>query len=381
MGELVIVGSGLAGYALLREFRRLDTSTPISLLTADDGAAYAKARLPGSMAEGRSAADLVVASAEQMAHRHGARVLPYTRVQAIDRGARILCSPHGEIPWQRLVLAVGAQALRPALRGSGAERVLTVASLSDYAYFRSELAGRKHVTILGGAQWGCQFADDLARAGCQVTLLEPGQGLLPGLLPSLCARRLAQALEAAGVAVCLDDGARQVELAVGQLEVFTYQGEGFPADVVLAAQGSRPRVALAQEAGLPVGLGIQVDRQLRTPDPRIYALGECAEVAGRPLSLPADIEASAQVLAQVLVGRSATLTWQSRMRELHLHAIRVILCEPPPVAGEWHETATARGVRALFMDTHGALRGFVLMGDGVADGEKLYASLPQPGRI
>lgn len=380
MEALTIIGSGLAGYALLREFRRLDTTTPVTLLTSEDGAAYAKSRLPGSLAEGRSAADLVVASAEQMAHRHNARVMPYIRVSAIDRTRRVLDTNQGEMPWGRLVLAVGAEALRPTARGSGASRILTVASLSDYAYLRAELAGRKHVTILGGPLWGCEFADDLARAGCQVTLLEPGQRLLPGLLPGLCARRLAQALEAAGVRVVLDEGARRVDLAVDQMEVATFGGAVIAADVVLAALGSRPRVSLAQAAGLPVGQGVWVDRQLRTPDPGIFALGECAEVAGRPIELAADIEAAARVLAQVLAGRAARLEWYPRVRQLPLRAIPITLCEPPPVVGEWHETATARGVRALFLDKQDSLRGFVLMGDAVGEAEKLAARLPRPRR-
>lgn len=380
MGEIVIVGSGLAGYALLRELRRLDGSVGVVLLTADDGAAYAKSRLSNSLAGGRSPAELVVATAEQMAHRHRARILPHTRVHRIDRERRLLITNRGEIPWKALVLALGAEARRPSLRGAAADRVLTVASLADYAHFRKELAGRRRVTLLGGAGWGCEFADDLARAGCEVSLLEPSSRLLGGGIPLLSARRLADALEAAGVRLYLDNGIQRIEAGTGGLEVVTFSGYSFAAQVVLATLGSRPRTGLAVSADLDVGEGIRVDSRMATRDPGIFAIGECAEVHGRPLSLPADIEAAAKVLAAVLLGHNASMQWLPRVQTLNIPSCPVALCEPPPVAGEWHESATARGVRALFNDEAGVLRGFVLVGEAVAERDRLVSAVPPATR-
>jgi rubredoxin-NAD+ reductase len=282
----------------------------------------------------------------------------------------------GSIPWRRLVLATGAEAIRPRLRGTGAGRVLTVASLADYAYLKAELAGRRRVTLLGGAPWGCEFADALARGGYTVSLFEPSSRLFSGALPGLCAERLARALESAGVRVHLDNGVQRVEREVGGLKVFPFAGEPFLTDLVLATLGSRPRVDLAREAGLAVGHGIVVDKDLRTADPRIFAVGECAEVQGRVLSLPADIEAAAHTLGAVLAGRRAKLQWQPRIQSLTLPHCPVVLCAPPAgMAGEWHERADRHGVSALFTDSRGVLRGFALLGKAAGERERLAAAL------
>jgi rubredoxin---NAD+ reductase len=374
--SIVIVGSGLAGYAVLQELRRFDTTTPVTVLTADDGAAYSKGALSDGLAHNRNAADLIVATAEQMAFRYHARLLPFTRADSIDRQERVVVTKQGPIPWRRLVLATGAEAIQPRLRGSGAERVLTVASLADYAYLKAELVGRRRVTLLGGALWGCEFAEALARAGCEVSLFEASSRLFAGVLPGLCAERLARALEAARVRIHLENGVQRVEREVGGLKVFPFAGEPFLADLVLATLGSRPRVDLARDAGLAVGRGIQVDKDLKSSDPHIFAVGECAEVQGRVLSLPADIEAAARSLGAALGGRHSVLQWQPRIQSLSLPRCPVILCEPSRgVEGEWHERADRGGVQALFTDARGALRGFALLGKAVADKERLMAAL------
>src|SRR5574337_1086519 len=113
--SIVIVCSGLAGYAVLRELRRFDSLVQVTVLTADDGAAYSKNALSDGLANNRSPADLVVATAEQMAFRHHARVLPFTRVQRIDRQEQVAMTNQGPVPWGRVVLATGAEAIQPRL--------------------------------------------------------------------------------------------------------------------------------------------------------------------------------------------------------------------------------------------------------------------------
>lgn len=375
---IVIVGSGLAGYTVLREFRRFDTHTPVTVVTGDDGAYYCKASFGPGLAQNRRPADLVVSTAEQTAFRHHARVLPYTRVERIDLEARQVLTNHGPIPWQRLVLATGAEAVRPRLRGTGAGRELTVASLSDFAYLKAELAGRRRVTVLGGSPWGCELADSLARGGYEVGLLEASPRLLGGALPGLCAERLCLALEGAGVRVQVENGIQRVDREVGGLRIFPFAGEPFLTDLLLATLGTTPRTGLAASAGLEVGRGIVVDGELRGSHPHVYAVGECAEVQGRVLTLPAEVEAAALNLAGVLAGRAANPKWPPRVLTLNLPSCPLVLWAPPVVAGEWHERADRGGVRALFTDHRGALRGFALLGKAVEEADQLTAAVAAP---
>lgn len=374
---LIIVGSGLAGYGLLRAVRHLERARPVVLLTADDGAAYAKAQLAGSLGRGKSPGDLVLATAEQMAHRLDATVRTHTRLIAIDRARARVRTDRGEQPYSQLVLALGAEEVRPArVRGSGASQIMTLGSLTDYRYVRSELNGRRRVVVLGGGRLGCEFAESLVRAGWEAALLETGNRLFADQLPTLCAERLAQGLAGAGVRLLLEDGIARIERRNDEFELTTLGGQRLRAEMVVAALGTRPRAELARDAGLAVGRGIVVDQQLRTSDPAILALGECAELDGRVFALAEDIDAAAHVLAAVLGGKSAPrMRWQVRLQRPQLEASPVVLCEPPPIAGEWQERATPRGVHALFHDRYGALRGFALVGEPVAEAARLFGLL------
>lgn len=367
---IVIVGTGLAGYGLLRAIRRKDARRDITLVTMDDGAAYSRAQFPFGMSGSKDAGELVLASAEQMAHRFDAVVRARTRVLRIERNDGLLITERGKLPFGSLVLACGADPLRPPnLRGSAREQVLTLGSLDEYRYFRHELAGRRHVVIMGGDMVGCEFADNLRRAGCSVTLFEAGTRLLGDRLPTLCASRLAQRLSDAGVRVMLEDGLIRVDQGMDDLGLTTLSGARLSADLVIAVLGNRPRTQLAREAGLASGRGITVDAGLGTGDPNIFAIGECVELGGRFFSLPEDIEASCRILADNLCGGSARVSWKPRLHRLQLEACPVVLCEPPPVAGEWLETATPHGVKACFHDRSGDLRGFALVGDTVDQAE------------
>jgi len=373
---LLIVGTGMAGYGLLRALRHVDRRMTVCMVAADNAAAYAKFQLPGALAKRREVGDLVLATAEQMAHRYDASILPRTRALRIERTRRVLPTSSGELAYGQLVIATGAEPLRPAaIRGSGAGSVLTVGSLAEYAYLRSELAGRRRVVVLGGGASGCEFADNLLRGGCEVTLLEPDNRLLGGRLPGLCSERVAGALHTAGVRLRLEDGIQRIEQAGDELEITTLSGARLNAEVVIAVLGNAPRVQIARDAGLDIAHGIVVDARLRTSDPDIFALGECAEMGGRLFTLSDDIDAGARVLAGVLTGGHTPLRWQARSLRLQLECCPTVLCEPPPIAGEWHESATARGVRALFHDLTGRLRGFVLVGEAVGDAHHLLSHI------
>ncbi|NMG74634.1 NAD(P)/FAD-dependent oxidoreductase [Aromatoleum diolicum] len=373
---LLIVGTGMAGYGLLRALRHVDRRMAVCMVTADDAAAYAKFQLPGALARRRDAGELVLASVEQMAHRYDASILPRTRALRIDRARHILRTDTADLAYGQLVIATGAEPRRPAsIRGTGVTSVLTVGSLAEYAYLRSELAGRRRVVVLGGGASGCEFADNLLRGGCDVTLLEPGSRLLGARLPALCSERVAGALHTAGVRLRLEDGIQRIEQGLDELEITTLSGARLNAEVVIAVLGSAPRVQLAADAGVDVGRGIVVDTRLCTSDPDIFALGECAEMGGRLFTLSDDIDAGARVLAGVLTGGHTQLRWQVRSLRLQLECCPTVLCEPPPIAGEWHETATARGVRALFHDFNGRLRGFVLVGEAVSDAHHLLSHI------
>jgi len=140
-------------------------------------------------------------------------------------------------------------------------------------------------------------------------------------------------------------------------------GESFDADIVLSAIGLRPRIALAREAGLAVAHGIAVDAALRTSDPEVYALGDCAEVHGLWLPYIAPIGPAARVIAANLTGDASVVRYAAMPVIVKTPACPSVVCPPPAgVDGEWDTESDASGMQSLFRDAAGLLRGFALNG-------------------
>ena len=363
MKPIVIVGSGLAGYTLLKEIRKRDAAVPVTLVTADDGAFYSKPNLSNALTAGKTAAALASASAEKMADSQNATVLARTRVTAIDTQARRIRTDGGEIEYSKLILALGADPFPHGLSGSGAAGVQAVNDLADYAAFRAALDGRKRVTVLGGGLIGCEFANDLAHAGFAVDVVHLGEWPLERLLPVEAGRRLADSLAALGVTWHFGRSGKRVERTANGYRIELDNGEAIEAEVVLSAIGLRPRTRLAQDAGIAAGRGIQVDALLQTSAPDVYALGDCAEVDGVNLPYVQPLMVQARALAATLAGTPTPVVYPAMPVMVKTPAHPVAVLPPKPGAqGGWQVECGDSGVCALHVDAAGRLQGFALTG-------------------
>jgi rubredoxin-NAD+ reductase len=373
---LIIIGTGLAGYNLAREYRKLSPDAPLQLISADGGDFYSKPMLSTALASQKSAAQLVMKPVEKMAEELRAEIWTETPVLRLDPALRRVHTARGELAYSQLVLALGADAFAPPLAGDAAGQVLQVNDLDDYARFRAALAGRERVLLLGAGLIGCEFAQDLASSGIQVTVVDPAGWPLSRLLPEAAGRYLQARLEALGVRFCFGQSAQAVERAAGCYAVQLADGSTLQADLVLSAIGLRPRTQLATEVGLAVARGIVVDRQLRSSDAQIYALGDCAEVAGLVLPYVQPIMQSARVLAANLAGQAQLLSYPAMPVLVKTPACPTIVCPPLTADGEWECQALEGGLRALYRDGTGRLLGFALLGSATTERGALSAQLP-----
>lgn len=376
MSPIVIVGSGLAGYTLLKEIRKRDAGIPITLVTADDGAFYSKPNLSNAFATGRTAAALVSADAEKMAAEQKATVLTHTRVTAIDPARQRIRTGTGVLEYGKLVLALGADPFAHGLTGDGAADVLTVNNLADYANFRAALEGKRRVAILGGGLIGCEFANDLAHAGFEVDVVHLGDWPLERLLPVEAGRRLADALAALGVTWHFGRTGRSVDRSGSGYTLTLDNGETIAADVVQSAIGLKPRTQLAQAAGIQTGRGIQTNALLETSAPAVYAMGDCAEVEGQNLPYVQPLLLQARALAATLTGTPTPVVYPPMpvMVKTPAHPVVVL---PPRIgtAGRWQVESHEGGVCARFLDEAGRLRGFALTGSETARRNTLLKEL------
>ena len=379
--SLIIVGAGLAGWTTAREFRKLDTTTPVFLVTADSGDFYAKPSLSNAFAQGRLPAQLVSTPAAKMAETLNVTLLAHTRVEAIDTAAQTLSVRNAgglqTLAFSSLVLATGAQAIRVPVQGDAADAVMSINSLNDFAAFHARLqAGaqtpgrpQRQVLIMGAGLIGCEFANDLAQAGMRVRVVDPGPRPLTALLPPEASAALQTALEALSVQFDFECTVRAVDHAAGQLQVTLATGESVPVDAVLSAVGLRADTALAQAAGLLVDRAIVVNRFLQTSAAHIYALGDCAQYASAPsllsmhgstLPYVMPIMSAARALAATLAGTPTALAFALMPVSVKTPALPLVVAAAQTgLAGHW--AAAGEGIWH-WLDDAGQLRGFVLAG-------------------
>jgi rubredoxin-NAD+ reductase len=373
---VVIVGTGLAGYTTARELRKLDSETPLEVITADEGHFYSKPMISNALGRNQQPLDLPTGDAAKMAADLDARVRTRARVDAIDKDARQLYLDGETLDYSRLVLALGADPIRLELAGD-ADAPLSINDLDDYARFRDAIAGRSRIVVLGAGLIGCEFANDLVSAGYEVEVVELFDYALGRLVPREAGEALSDALAERGVTFHFGAACERVDRDGETVRVGLADGRTLKADVVLSAVGLRPRTALAEAAGLDIDRGIVVDRWLRTSDPSIYALGDCKQVDHLVLPFIMPIMHAARALAKTLSGEPTEVRYPAMPVVVKTPAHPAVVSPPAAgSAGTWQVERDAQGVRALFLGTSGETLGFVLTGKRIVEKAALTKELP-----
>lgn len=376
---IVIIGSGLAGYHVAKEFRKHDSAAPLLLVTASDGDFYSKPLLSNALGRGMTPAQLASAGPEKMAEQLSMEIRPRTPVASIDIATRSLRTTEGIQDWSRLVLAVGASQIALPIDGDAAGDILTINSLEDFARFHRAISGARHVAVIGPGLIGCEFANDICATGRKVTVIGPDENPLGRLLPPQAGALLKQALANAGAEWRLGTTVRTMMRRNDRYILNLADGGEIETDVVLSAIGLRPNITLAQQAGIRTARGITVDHYLGTSADGVFAIGDCAELEGRVLPFVMPIMFGAHALGKTLAGEPVRVEYPVMPVVVKTPAHPVVVCPPAPDSeGEWEETRVGNGMRALFRARQGELLGFALTGDAVAERHKLAAQVPPP---
>jgi rubredoxin-NAD+ reductase len=372
---VIVIGTGLAGYNLVKEFRKQDAETPVLMITADDGCNYSKPMLSTGFTKGKTASDLAMADAGKMADQLNVTIRTNTRVTAINAESHTISIGEEPVAYSKLVLAWGAEPVSARIEGDSNEHIFAINDLQDYANFRAELDGKKRVLVMGAGLIGSEYANDLTNGGYEVTIVAPSSQLMPALLPEPAANAVQQGLEGLGVKFHLGPLITRITETEKGLIADLSNGEQIETDIVVSAIGLRPRLDLAVKAGLQVNQGICVNRSLQTSDADIFALGDCAEVDGKVLLYVMPLMASARALAKTLAGQPTDVTYGAMPVAVKTPVVPVVV-SPPATEGEWTIESNGIDVKALCRDDAGALLGYALTGACIADKIALNKELP-----
>ncbi|MEU2598859.1 NAD(P)/FAD-dependent oxidoreductase [Streptomyces hirsutus] len=300
--RVVVIGAGLAGVTLARRLGEL--GTPVTLIGEEEHRPYNRVLL-----------------AEVLAGRYGPEVialpapagLTRARVTGIDRAGRtVRCADGPPIAYDTLVLATGSNAVLPPLRGLFTpdhelpEGMHAFRTMDDCLGLSGAVRPGIRAVVIGGGLLGVSAARALAVRGARVVLAQQSERLMERQLDPAASRLVRRHLEDLGVEVHTECRVRDVRSVGGAVRsVELADGYALGAGLVVLACGVRPRVGLAQAAGLEVRTGVVVDDGLRTSDPHIHAIGDCAQHAGQVHGLAAPALEQADALAGLLAGDPA----------------------------------------------------------------------------
>ncbi|WP_296282134.1 FAD-dependent oxidoreductase [uncultured Acinetobacter sp.] len=374
MQPIIIIGSGMAGYTLAREFRKLDAEQELVMICADDAVNYAKPTLSNALVGKKAPEQIGLSDAEKMSTQLNMRIEKDTWVKSIDANQhQLVLEKQGQTSTQgysKLILAVGANPIRLAIAGDGSDDIHVVNSLMDYRAFRDTLDNcstgeceDKRVVILGAGLIGCEFANDLQNTGHQVTVIDLAPQPLGRLLPNHVAQAFQENLEESGIKFALGTTVEKVSKSDRGYIVSLANGQSLLANVVLSAIGLQPNTALAKDADIKTSRGVITNTLLETNQTDIFAIGDCAEVNGTLLPFVMPIMQQARALAKTLSGQTTNVHYPAMPVAVKTPAAPLtVLPAPMDVEVTWENEEFDDGMLSKAIDGEGTLRGFVLLG-------------------
>jgi rubredoxin-NAD+ reductase len=379
---VVIIGSGMAGYGLAKEFRKYDNDTPLIIITADDGHSYSKPMLSNGYTRNTEAKDLVLSTANSMEEQLNASILTNTKIDKINTTEQFI-SPNNSLPpiyYKQLILASGSQAIKAPIQGTATDSVYSINDLKDFAKFREAVKriNAKRICIIGAGLIGCEFTNDLLNGGFEVEIVDPLNYCIPTLLPEPVGKLLQKNLEQHGAKFHFGELVSEVNNhSKNGIDVLFKSGKTINVDLVISAIGVRPNTSLAEKSGITINRGISTDRQLQTSAKNVFALGDCAEVEGRNLVYISPLMASIKALAMTLTGNNTDVIYPAMPITVKTPICPVVISPAPIDAkGSWFFKINDNNCTAEFRSDSGELLGFALTGDSTKQKNGLQKQLP-----
>jgi nitrite reductase (NADH) large subunit len=309
-GRLVVVGNGMSGARFVEEVleRGGGEQFRITVFGDEPHGNYNRIMLSPVLAGEEHEDDIVLNSHDWYAD-NGVVLRAGTRIERIDTAAKLVYADDGTAtPYDHLVLATGSYSFIPPMKGVRADDggllpgVYGFRTIDETRAMLAATGSCTRAVVMGGGLLGLEAARALQGHGLHVELVHAAPYLMNVQLDAEAGAILKRSVESLGIAVHLDVFATEVLGTDRVRGVGLADGRRIDADLLVVAAGVRPNTDIGVRSGLEVERGITVDDQLRTDDPDIYAIGECAQHRGEVYGLVAPAWEHAKVLADVLTG-------------------------------------------------------------------------------
>ena len=269
--SVVVIGSGAAGSAAVEMLRRCGYSGSVTIIEPDESAPYDRPNLSKDYLAGNAPEEWIPLRPAGFYEQHGVRIVR-ARADRIDVARRVVIAGRDEVPFDTLLLATGAQPIELPIPGSGLPNVHYLRSLADSRSIIKAIDGRARAVVIGASFIGLEVAASLRARGLEVHVIAPELIPLERVLGSDLGQFIRTLHREKGVNFHLG----KKPAALTERGATLDDGTSIDADVVIVGVGVRPRVELAEAAGLKVDRGVVVNAQLETSASGIYAVGDIA---------------------------------------------------------------------------------------------------------
>lgn len=371
--RLVVIGNGMAGCRAVEELLKRDPGRyAITMFGAEPRPNYNRIMLSPVLAGEKAFEDIIINGPEW--YRDNAIELRSgKRIVAIDREARTITASGGMVePYDRLLLAMGSDPVLLPLPGADLQGVVAFRDIDDVDRMVSISGRGGSAVVIGGGLLGLEAAYGLSRRGMNATVVHLMDVLMERQLDPSAGHLLAEALKARGVTTILGGQSEEILGRNGKVSGLRLKdGRVLSCELLVMAVGIRPSTMLGREAGLAVNRGIVVDDAMRTSDPNIFAVGECAEHRGQCYGLVAPIWEMCRALAETLTGADGAYAGSMLSTRLKVSGVDVFSAGKF-AGGDGCEDIVfrdaGRGVYKRIVLEQGKVAGAVLFGDAVDGG-------------
>ncbi|GAB6071442.1 NADH:flavorubredoxin reductase NorW [Thiomicrorhabdus hydrogeniphila] len=375
--DILIIGSGYAGWQAAEAIRKENADAVITLLTADDGTVYPKPALSMALSQNRTPDDLPEATANEKAAELNLGVKVRTKVMSINNKRKKVMTTTGSFSYDKLILATGAKALMPKVGGDAGHEMVTINDLAAYKKFYKTLQGIKKLTLIGGGLIATELAEDLRSFGVEVDMIVRGSHLMSQIMPEAISNNLESKLHDRGVNLIFNSEIKEMNKTETGYVLKTDQGETYETDLVLAAIGLSPNIELAKKAKLETNLGICINEHCQTSDPDVFAIGDCAELEGVVQAYLEPIRRQVKALASHIYG-DAKSNFDSLPTLIKTKTPSLSIMLSPPLHathGHWEMNDSSGDNQRLLYTIDGDVSGFALSGEFVTSANKMYQEL------
>ncbi len=374
--QLAIIGNGMAASRLLDDLlqRGATQRYAVTVFSEEKGGCYNRILLSKVLAGEEP--DAIVLKSPDWYTDNGVRFVSGVQVTRLDTTARqVLTSDEKAHRYDLAVLATGSAPFVPRIEnlnrpdGKWKDGLIAYRTLEDCMLMRSRARPGDNAVVLGGGLLGLEAAKALSDLGLHVTIVDLAETLMVVQLDRMAGEMLRRQIERCGIFVRTGRSTKAV-LGTDAVEgVVLDDGATLPADLLVLACGIRPRVDVAKASNIPVKKGVLVNDTLATPVPGVYAIGECAEHAGRVYGIVAPIWEQATILADVLTGANPKARYRgsklyTRLKVAGVEVASMGLVEPALDSDEVLQVVEERkSAYRKIISRDGRLVGAMLVGD------------------